>query len=142
MRKLAIVGTLLLALAAAGPAEAILPGNTTFTVFTQVSGHGYSGVISITKKVNNSSAKLEVDITGMRPNRLATVWARAGSCAHNGFGVVRVQWISSFRHGHWKASFAMTRQMLAWWNRALKRGAVHFTFTQGGPVLCGNGEAI
>jgi hypothetical protein len=142
MRRLAIVVALLLSVATAGTAQAIVPGNTTFTVFTQVRGHGYSGVISLTKRVDDSSAKLTVDIHGMRAHRLVTVWARSGSCAHDRFGVVRVQWISSFRGGHWKATFALTRLMLARWNRALASGNVHFTFSQGGPTLCGNGEAV
>ncbi len=121
MRRIAIVAALLLGLAAAGPANAILPGNKTFTVFTQVRGHGYFGSIDITKRVDNSWAKLSVDITGMHPHQLATVVARVGSCRTGGVGIVRVRWIGAFRGGHWKATFKMTRRMLA----QVEQGAPH-----------------
>jgi hypothetical protein len=142
MRKLAVLGALLLTISLAGPADAIIPGDTTFTVFTQVRGHGYIGSISITKRVDNTSARLEVDISGMHANQLATVEARSGSCAHDRSLIVRVRRFSTFRNGHWTGRYALTSSMLAHWNAALRSGNVHFTFTQGGVKLCGNGIAV
>lgn len=145
MRRIAavsIVAALVLALIPVAPARAILPGDTTFTVFTQIHGRGYDGTVSLTTKLDKSAGWLEIDIKGMRPFAMATVRARAGSCAHEGFGVVKVQWISRFRGGHWTMKVPLTKRMIRRWNDALASGGVNFTFQQAGKYLCGNGLAV
>jgi hypothetical protein len=138
MRRLVIIAALLMSIGTAATALAAGPGTGAGTVSAQFHASGYSGKVSLVE-ASASSARLVVALLGMRPAELATIWALAGSCVHDRFGVVRVRLISPFRYGQWTGSYPLTAQMVGWWNAALATGAVHFRLTQGTTTLCVNG---
>ncbi len=128
--RLAIVGSLALALAIVAPTSAA----SASTYRATLSGAGLSGTITVS--IAGSAGTLTESLSGLAPRTLSELWLRGGSCTSTSFGIVRVRWTASSA-GRVNLSATLTPAMVGFfkfdWSH---RGGVHATLTNGSKVAC------
>jgi len=127
IRRFALLAALLLSLATVAPAQA-----ATSTWRATVSGSGFGGTVTVTAATATTPARLTADLTGLKPNVMASLSVYAGKVGTNTYLVVRTRWLGSFVGGKWHLSVPLTSSMWSWFRyNVTYRGGNHVVLTQG-----------
>jgi hypothetical protein len=128
MRRYAFLGALLLSLALVAPVEAAKPATWGATI----SGAGFGGTVTVTAPTSTRSARLVADLTGLKPQVMASLTVYGGPKGTNRTLVVRTRWVGRFPGGLWHVSISLTPQMWARFSGDVAhRGGNHVVLVQG-----------
>lgn len=128
MRRFAFLGALLLTLALGAPVEAAKPAAWGATIH----GAGFGGTVTVMAPTSTKSARLVADLTGLKPQIMASLSVYGGKVGNNTKLVVRTRWTGRFPGGQWHVSISLTPQMWAQFSKDVAhRGGNHVVLVQG-----------
>ena len=130
MRKLAVLGSVVLSFALVAPTAAVSDASWTATLAQS----GISGTVTVT--ITGTTGTVAENLKGLTPRAVSVLWLRGGTCAATGFGVARIRWIAP-ASGHLVHSAQLSPAMVGFFTFDLKnRGGVHATLSGGSHEAC------
>jgi len=137
MRKLAILGSLVLSLALITPASAASDASWKATLAQA----GISGTVTVSI-TSTTVGTVVLNLKGLAPRTLSVLWLRGGKCSSTAFPAVRVRWWVP-ASGRLAVTLTIPPAMIGYFTFDMThRGGIHATMASGSATACGQMSAV